>query len=61
VGFADGPVRNGPVIAGQASEFRVAMRPGKHRGLPDTPEGKLQDMIEIAKAHIHSKVEHPFR
>ena len=40
---------------------RVAMRPGKRRALPDTPDGKLQDLIETAKAHIRSKVEHPFR
>ena len=39
----------------------MAMRPGKRRGLPDTPEGRLQDLIETAKAHIRSKVEHPFR
>ena len=37
------------------------MRPGKRRVLPDTPEGRLQDLIEAAKAHIRSKVEHPFR
>lgn len=48
-------------MAGAAAEFRVAMRPGKRRGLPDTPEGRMQDLIETAKAHIHSKVEHPFR
>jgi IS5 family transposase len=29
--------------------------------LPDTPEGRLQDPIETAKAHIRSKGEHPFR
>jgi IS5 family transposase len=46
---------------GTKAEFRVAMRPGKRRVLPDTPEGKLQDLIETAKAHIRSKVEHPFR
>jgi IS5 family transposase len=28
---------------------------------PETPDGKLQDLIETAKAHIRSKVEHPFR
>jgi IS5 family transposase len=44
-----------------SAEFMVAMRPGKRRGLPDTPEGRLQDLIETAKAHIRSKVEHPFR
>jgi IS5 family transposase len=37
------------------------MRPGKRRALPDTPDGKLQDLIETAKAHIRSKGEHPFR
>jgi IS5 family transposase len=29
--------------------------------LPDTPDGRLQDLIETAKAHIRAKVEHPFR
>jgi IS5 family transposase len=50
-----------PEMDGTKAEFRVAMRPGKRRVLPDTPEGKLQDLIETAKAHIRSKVEHPFR
>lgn len=50
-----------PAMAGKAAEFRVAMRPGKRRALRDTPDGRLQDLIETAKAHIRSKVEHPFR
>ena len=50
-----------PEMAGKAMEFRVAMRPGKRRALPDTPDGKLQDLFETAKAHIRSNVEHPFR
>jgi transposase, IS5 family len=50
-----------PEIAGKSTEFRVAMRPGKRRALPDTPEGKLQDLVETAKAHIRAKGEHPFR
>jgi IS5 family transposase len=29
--------------------------------LPDTPEGRLDDLIETAKAHFRAKVEHPFR
>jgi IS5 family transposase len=29
--------------------------------LPDTPDGRLQDLIEAAKAHVRAKVEHPFR
>jgi IS5 family transposase len=50
-----------PEITGKTTEFRVAMRPGKRRALPDTPEGKLQDLVETAKAHIRAKGEHPIR
>ena len=50
-----------PEMERTKAEFRVAMRPGKRRALPDTQEGKLQDLIETAKAHIRSRVEHPFR
>jgi IS5 family transposase len=50
-----------PEMAGKTTEFRVAMRPGKRRVLPDTPEGRLQDLIETVKVHIRSKGEHPFR
>ena len=50
-----------PEMEGMAAEFRVAMRPGKRRALPDTPDGRLQDLIETAKAHVRAKVEHPFR
>lgn len=50
-----------PEMNGAKAEFRVAMRPSRRRALPDTPEGKLQDLIETATAHIRSKVEHPFR
>jgi len=32
------------------------MRPGKCRGLPNTPDGCLLDLIEIAKAHIRGNV-----
>jgi IS5 family transposase len=28
---------------------------------PETLEERLQDLIETAKVHIRSKVEHPFR
>jgi IS5 family transposase len=48
-------------MAGKPTTFRVAMRPGKRRGLPDTPDGKLLNLIEMAKAHIRAKGEHPFR
>ena len=50
-----------PEMEGMAAEFRVAMRPGKRRALPHTPDGRLQDLIETAKAHVRAKVEHPFR
>jgi IS5 family transposase len=29
--------------------------------MPVTADGKLQDLIEAAKAHVRAKVEHPFR
>jgi IS5 family transposase len=48
-------------MAGKPTVFQVAMRPGKRRVLPDTPEGRLLDLIETAKAHIRAKGEHPFR
>ena len=48
-------------MEGRGIGFRVAMRPGKRRVLPDTPEGRVDDLIETAKAHIRAKVEHPFR
>ena len=37
------------------------MRPGKRRVLPDTPEGRLDDLLETAKTQIRAKVKHPFR
>jgi IS5 family transposase len=27
----------------------------------ETPKGRLDDLVETAKAHIRAKVEHPFR
>jgi IS5 family transposase len=48
-------------MKGKAIGFRFAMRPGKRLALPDRPEGRLDDLIETAKAHIRAKGEHPFR
>lgn len=45
----------------RACQFRIAMRPGQRRALPDTAEGRLEDLLETAKAHLRAKVEHPFR
>ena len=50
-----------PEIAGKTTKFKVALRSGKRRALPETQEGRLQDLIETAKAHIRSQGEHPFR
>ena len=36
------------------------MRPGKRRALPDTLEGRLDDLVETSKAHVRAKDEHPF-
>ena len=48
-------------MAGKSTTIRVAMRPGKRRVMPATPDGRLLDLVETAKAHIRAKVEHPFR
>jgi IS5 family transposase len=48
-------------MEGKGIGFRIAMRPGKRRALPDTPEEGVDGLIETAKAHIRAKVEHPFR
>jgi IS5 family transposase len=36
-------------MAGRAETFQVAMRPGKRRVLPNTADGKLEDLIEAEK------------
>ena len=43
------------------AEFRVAMKLGQRRVRIETPEGRLLNLIETAKAHFHAKVSHPFR
>jgi transposase, IS5 family len=50
-----------PEMEGKPTTFRVAMRPGKRRALPNTADGRLDDLVETAKAHIRAKGEHPFR
>jgi IS5 family transposase len=50
-----------PEMKNSSAKFRVAMRPRKRRALPDTPEDRLENWVETAKAHIRAKVEHPFR
>ena len=48
-------------IADKSITFRVAMRPWTRRVLPDTPDGRLLDLVEAAKVHIRAKVEYQFR
>lgn len=48
-------------MAGKAKEFRLVIRSGKRRALPDTPDGRLEDLIKTAKSYIRSKIEYPFR
>jgi IS5 family transposase len=50
-----------PEMKGKAIDFRVAMRPGQRRVFPESPEGRLRDLMETAKAHFRAKREHPFR
>ena len=38
------------LMQGRGIGFRVAMRPGKRRVLPDNPEGQLDDLVETAIA-----------
>ena len=47
-------------MAGKPIEFRVAMRPCKRRALLANQDGRVLELVEIAKAHIRAKVEHPF-
>lgn len=48
-------------IKGRENESRVTMCPGKRRVLPGTPEARMDDFVETAKANFCAKVEHPFR
>ena len=50
-----------PEMEGKPTTFRVAMRAGKRRTLPNTADGRMDDLIETAKAHIRAKGKHPFR
>jgi transposase, IS5 family len=50
-----------PELASKTTSFNVAIQLGKCQGLADIPEGRLQDLVESAKATSRPKVEHPFR
>ena len=43
------------------AEFRIAMKPGQRRVLPDTLEVRSLDLIETTKTHFHAKLKNPFR
>jgi len=40
--------------------WHIALRPGKRKALPATPEGEQLERAERIKAGIRAKVEHPF-
>jgi IS5 family transposase len=48
-------------MAGKSTTFWVAIKLGKRRVMPDTPDGRLLVLVETAKAHMRAKVEHQFR
>ncbi|WP_254940919.1 transposase [Cyanobium sp. Morenito 9A2] len=50
-----------PEMDAKTIGFRVAMRPGKRRALPNRPEGRLDELVETVKDHIRARGEHPFR
>lgn len=39
-------------MEGKKTVFLIAMRLGKRRALPDKAEGRLENLVESAKAHI---------
>ena len=48
-------------MQGRGVGFRVAKPTWKRRALSDTPEVRLDDLVETAMAHIQAKGEHSFR
>jgi IS5 family transposase len=50
-----------PEMADNRTGFRVAMRPGKGRGLANTLEERQQDLIDMAKNPFCSKFDNPFQ
>ncbi len=43
-------------MKGKPIGYHVATRPSKRRTLADTQKGRLEDLIETAKAHIRATV-----
>lgn len=54
-------IAKGPEMAVKTTGFRVVMKPGERMALAETPEGRLENLLETAHAHIRSQVEHLFR
>jgi transposase, IS5 family len=48
-------------MACTAAKFRVAMRSGKPRAIPTTPDGRLPDLIEAANAPVRATLDYPFK
>lgn len=44
----------------QGTQWRIAIQPGKRQQLSDSPLGQMLENVEMTKASIRAKVEHPF-
>ena len=53
-------LRSYPRCKAEGSASGLPCGHGKRRALPDTHEGRVDDLIETVKAHFRAKVEHPF-
>ena len=45
---------------GHAVRWHVAMKPALRKALPETSLGRLREQLEVVKASVRAKVEHPF-
>ena len=49
-----------PFMQGRGIGFHLAVRLGKPRALPDTPERRVNGLIQTTKANLRVQGEHPF-
>ena len=52
-----------PALSGdrRPCQLLIAISLGQRRALPDTAEGRFENLFEAAKAHLRANVEHPFQ
>ena len=68
--YERGWLEDGPMLVTRASPngpkprprppWHVAMKPGTRKALPDNPMGRILRELELLKAQVRAKVEHPF-